>query len=242
MPKEHFGNYLWLVPFSCLLLRLLVQSTPTVTVSTFNSTCDNKHNVCNQSGFLMCISGFCECESPSNQRFDPDLGVCLSIVGGQCSLTQHPPPVRRCITNAHCVLVTSSRYNYTECQCQPGFIENSEGNCVPGIGKPCNYGPDECNPSAMVVCKNGRCNCLDELQVYDLDMRRCVSPAGTHCKYDGVQLGCVKNSICYPFYFWVPPRCICSPRYVQTKNRTCISELEAQALKFATGKNDEISE
>jgi hypothetical protein len=204
----------------------LVQSNNTSPFNNFGNPC-NIHKFCNPDSLLKCIGGICQCESPTNQIFDNVTQICLSVVGGQCTLGHDSSsPKRNCIKNAHCVPFISSYYNYTECQCQDGFIENSAGECVPGIGQPCNYGQNECNPLGMVVCKNEKCSCLDELQIYDAEMRRCVSPVGTHCKYDTIQLGCVKNAICYPFYYWTPPRCICKPNYIQAANRTCILSQE----------------
>jgi len=202
---------------------------------TFGDIC-NINAKCDPKGLLQCISGTCQCESPTNQIFDNTTGVCLSVVGGRCSLKDENDSIikRNCIHNAECVPLISSYYNYTECQCREGFIENSAGECVPGIGQPCSYAGNECNPLGMIVCKNEKCSCLDELQVYDKEMRRCVSPAGTYCKYDGVQLGCVKNAICYPFYYWTPPRCICKPGYNQAQNRTCISSVEPKEVKIYT--------
>ncbi|CAL8142799.1 unnamed protein product [Orchesella dallaii] len=189
----------------------------------------NLSRLCDQSRHLACINGVCQCESPSNQRYDNSSGKCLSVVGGPCTpvSTTTVERMKACIGNAQCVdVMDESGESYTECQCLEGFIENSGGECVPGIGKPCSYQPNECNPLGMVVCKNGVCNCVDELQFYDPDMKRCVSPAGTHCKYDSLQLGCVKNAICYPFFYWIPPKCLCKPGYIQTKSRHCIPENE----------------
>lgn len=200
----------------------------------YGAACD-QNLPCDTSQHLACIGNHCQCESPSNQRFDNSSQKCLSVVGGPCSPSGLSPNVtlelsqqrKDCITNARCVDVTDENgVLFSECQCQEDFIENSMGHCVPGIGSACSYLPGECNPLGMVVCKNGRCQCLDELQVYDFDMKRCVSPAGTHCKYDSLQLGCVKNAICYPFFYWIPPKCLCKPGYIQTKSRQCVPELE----------------
>lgn len=200
---------------------------PIPAYASFNESCNGTF-ACEPNTLLTCTAGICQCESPSNQIYIKSSNICHSSVGGQCTLenstdteTQRHP----CIKNAQCVTFYASlSTTYTECQCKEGFIENASGSCVPGIGQPCTYGPEECNPLGMVVCKNSRCQCYDKLQVYDKEVRRCVSPAGTHCKYDSLQLGCVKNAICYPFYYWIPPRCLCKPGYVQTANRTCVSQ------------------
>lgn len=184
---------------------------------------------CESSQGLACISNICQCDSPSNQRYDNSSRKCVSVVGGSCTTTTVGDLRKECIPNAFCAEKRDeSGEFYTECQCETGYIENSSGDCVPGIGQPCSYLPEECNPLGMVVCKNGKCQCLDELQVYDADMQRCVSPAGTHCRYEratsSLQLGCVKNAICYPFFYWIPPKCLCKPGYTQTKSRQCVSE------------------
>lgn len=203
-----------------------VSSLPTVQ---FGNSCDLSQP-CDTTQGLACISNICQCVSPSNQRYDNSTQKCVSVVGGPCTTAAAANDLTQdCIRNAFCSEKRDeSGELYTECQCDMGYIENSSGDCVPGIGQPCSYLPDECNPLGMVVCKNGRCECLDNLQVYDVDMQRCVSPAGTHCKYErassSLQLGCVKNAICYPFFYWVPPKCLCKPGYVQTKSRQCVPE------------------
>ena len=199
--------------------------------TTHNSSCNSTHH-CNPNSFLACISGTCQCESPSNQVYVPSENICRSTIGGQCSLTLENGETsqerrRPCIENAECVTVSISSVtgsNYTECRCKENYMENSTGSCVLGIGQPCHYGPDECNPLGMIVCKDNRCQCMDNLQVYDAEFNRCVSPVGTHCKLDSLQLGCVKNAMCYPFYYWVPPKCLCKPGYVQDGYRNCVPD------------------
>jgi len=209
-----------------LLIMKFIFVVSTRTFSSYTEDC-SLSRLCDESRHLACINGVCQCESPSNQRYDNSSGKCLSLVGGPCTSNSLAVKKKVCIPNAHCVdVMDESRESYTECQCLDGFIENSNGDCVPGIGKPCSYQPNECNHLAMVICKNALCNCVDELQFYDPDMQRCVSPAGTQCKYDSLQLGCVKNAICYPFFYWIPPKCLCKPGYAQTKARRCVPETE----------------
>jgi len=201
--------------------------------STYNNSCSSAI-LCDPAALLACISGICQCESPSNQIYIPGENICKSTVGGQCSLTLgNGGPggqERPCIDHATCVTILEegpavrAGQNHTECRCRENFIENASGACVPGIGEPCSYRPDECNPLGQIVCKNNVCACMDNLQVYDPEFSRCVSPAGTHCKLDSLQLGCVKNAMCYPFYYWIPPRCLCKPGFLQSPTRTCLPD------------------
>ncbi|OXA38900.1 prion-like-(Q/N-rich) domain-bearing protein 25 [Folsomia candida] len=178
-------------------------------------------NTCSDLHF-MCIDGKCTCKYPLHQVYDDKSKECLSLVSGPCTFPRniqqnfsHIHHFQRCIKNAQCV----DKGFYSECECKKRYQATQAGSCAPGFGEQCE--PGSCDPDdvSQLYCRNGVCNCLDFLQVYDPLIKKCRGLVGTRCTE--------KSPFCTEFASCVipnpnlPGKCLCDKYSREVGNRTC---------------------
>ena len=89
------------------------------------------------------------------------------------------------------------------------------------LGSTCTDSGPFCIP--QLSCKNGTCACDYTWQIYDAQLRKCVSPVGGFCKGDG-SLRCTQNSKCsskeqaFKDYLGF---CICESPFVTVAGPSC---------------------
>jgi hypothetical protein len=124
-------------------------------------------------------------------------------------------PPQRCTKNAQCI----DRGFFTSCECKEGYVQTKAGKCAPGHGSPCEV--DECDPITPLFCRNGVCRCLDELQVFDASMRKCVGLVGSRCDLN-LEYQCVEFCSCIQIGLNLEGKCLCDKYSREVANRTCV--------------------
>ncbi|CAL8072848.1 unnamed protein product [Orchesella dallaii] len=132
------------------------------------------------------------------------------------SSVEEPSKMLNCISYARCLPYGSqSEVSVPEmgrCECDKGFVETKRGKCQLSYGAPCDTHSknkkDICDESVPLYCVNNICNCKNELDVYELETKRCKKSIGSLCWKDA---SCVLNARCIRYSPKLPGRCMCPP-------------------------------
>jgi len=181
------------------------------------------------------------CRNPDYQLYDYERRVCVSKVGGPCSLSKplsdmfrngtinsrfNPSnfPYIQCIPYAECLSSPKSGGHSASqglCECGESYIETKKGLCSLPHGAVCDTSSknkrDQC--AEPLMCVSNVCGCQNEIDVYDNDMRRCSKSVGSLCWND---TACVQKAECLKFSRNLPGRCKCKPRFKSTSFGTCV--------------------
>lgn len=184
---------------------------------------------------------FDRCKNPDYQIYDHDRRMCVSKVGGPCTLPHLQPgplssslrnnskfnpdafPTVQCISYAQCVpILTNPDFSDRPgiCECGQNFIETKKGMCSLPFGADCDTSQknkkDECDHP--LKCVASRCGCPNEVDVYEPQFRKCSKPINSPCWKDS---SCVKNAACKQRLKRLPGRCRCSSKFNVTFSATC---------------------
>jgi hypothetical protein len=113
-----------------------------------------------------------------------------------------------------------------QCECNAKFVENGNGDCQIAHGNPCIYddGAREdsyklCDQVADLDCKDFRCSCKNEVDVYEPERRQCSVAVGMRCDETS---RCVENSSCVKQKNGkLRGKCLCLDGFEVGKNGTC---------------------
>lgn len=182
----------------------------------YSGRCDHQHAKC--MSWLKCKEGTCVCRYPTHQVYDRVTETCLSQVGGPCTKPDEDDGKTNnsskigCTGSAVCAKVSdTTRY---QCSCPRGFIENADRGCDLDYGQACRtqhlnpYSTRQqsssgsspppsakCDRIGKLFCIDGRCQCEDDLHIYDEISRSCKGLVGATCvvKSKG---DCVSGAYC----------------------------------------------
>jgi hypothetical protein len=129
------------------------------------------------------------------------------------------------------------------CECDIGFVITVNQTCQIEYGKECNYkssgmGMHEmCDERPGLECKDGKCQCPNQVEMYEAERRLCSSPVGLTC-FESKQ--CLKNSFCKESDFGeeFAGRCECKEGFVRKRNHTC--GVESDALSEGESNEDQL--
>jgi len=198
---------------------------------------------------MRCLDGKCRCKNPDYQIYDNDRRICVSKVGGPCTLSSSSTssvetfrngsyanskfsqfPITQCISYAECVPLLSPNPKNRKlsgiCECGESFIENKKGLCTLPFGADCDTSTkdktkDQC--AEPLKCVSNRCGCQNDIDVYEEK----ESEGGSRRCAKPVRAlcwkdaSCVKNAVCEQPNKKFPGRCGCVAKFKATPYGTC---------------------
>lgn len=220
----------------------------------YGGKCDHVQAKC--MAWFKCKEGTCVCQYPTHQVYDKNVEACLSYVGGPCTnpelaLGSNQTKID-CISGAICSRQgESSRF---QCSCPPGYIENGQRGCDLDFGQNCRTvtssyttrhnslpSPPKCDSIGKLFCINGRCQCEDDLHVYDKASRSCKGLVGATCTVK--QKGeCIVGSYCQSRRAGITSGsnegvidgiCTCQDFYREGDDRTCSPKAQQPSSQIA---------
>lgn len=141
-------------------------------------------------------------------------------------------PIIKCIPYAECVPLTiNTRVFMTPlingkgvpgvCECGETFLPTKKGICSLPRGADCDTSSkdkkDQC--ASPLQCVSGRCDCPNEVDVYEDETKKCAKPVQSLCWKDS---SCVKNAMCKLRNKHLPGRCKCLSKFKTTSLSTCV--------------------
>ncbi|CAL8100165.1 unnamed protein product [Orchesella dallaii] len=194
IPSSMFG---WLHPGTCQCETGYEMDEHGYCRGQFGAYCDVFQKVPCLNKF-QCLNGICQCKYPDDQIYHEDLGHCMSLVGGPCSQRNATEfEVSEEISCEPFLECQNKTETLSMCGCKQGFIENRDRGCDLTFGQICT-GPtmNKCDESTGLHCVDGKCDCKDDLKIYNNSVGRCVAKLGSSCKiiHEGeADYGMVKN-------------------------------------------------
>ncbi len=83
----------------------------------------------------------------------------------------------QCVNNAKCEVNLNGEFGkeHAQCECEEGFVANADGECEYAFGSKCKMVNVtkiiKCDQVAPLYCRNGKCECEDELHKFDNQTR-----------------------------------------------------------------------